>query len=165
MRRAGSLRGDGAQISNEGAGILPREAEGRHVGMAGGHSLAQALHETVDVEAAVEIAERRRAEMRALSGAADRMTGTAHPFGERRAALGQRRHLGGAGGAAESDADKQRDRGEADHGLCRNSMRPTGAFHVSQIKAVPQSELRQAPSPARHSHEATSPLTANGGLG
>ncbi len=82
---------NGPQISAEGACILTAETERRHIGMTGRQAVAQALHERIEVEPAIEIAKRRRTNMRALIGAADGMATGAHPFGERLALPNARR--------------------------------------------------------------------------
>src|SRR6185436_21043926 len=79
--RPTQLLRDGPQIGAYRACVLAREAEGRHVAMAGRQSLPQLFVQLVDVEATADDAERWRSMMRACAGLLDGVTRGAH-FGQ-----------------------------------------------------------------------------------
>src|SRR5262245_8562310 len=110
---SGSL--NGPQIENEGASILARKAKHRHVGMADGQPFAQPVHESIEIEPAIERAKSRGAGMGTLTPLPDRMTFRAHSFRKRPTAplqIARRELLGGTGRCPEQ---RKRDCEPYDH--------------------------------------------------
>ncbi len=90
--------------------------------MTGGQSLAQARHESVEIDTTVEGAKRRRADMGTLIGAADGVAGRAHPLGECPALPLQCSELIGADRAHRSSY--QQDNEEKPHYRCVTHPNP-----------------------------------------
>lgn len=78
---------DHAQIGDCCFGVATRETKSWHVGMTRRQAVAQSSKECIEIEPPIEFAEWRSADMRACSGAFDRMAARAHFLQQSMAAL------------------------------------------------------------------------------